>query len=90
MGTLYFLLTVGQVVAAIVFFVALGHILIPRLGQVAVQAGDVGIGVAAVGPVPEQTGVGLLVAFNTGLGLRWNAAFDAEFLDFGKVGLSHG
>jgi hypothetical protein len=90
MGTLYFCLAVGQVAAAVVFFVLLGHVLIPRLGQVAVQAGDVGVGVAAVGPVPEQTGVGLLVAFDAGLGLRRNAAFDAEFLDLGKVGLSHG
>jgi hypothetical protein len=80
-GHLVLFLTIGQVAAAIVFFVVFGDILIARLGQVAVQAGDVGIGVAAVGPVPEQAGVGLFVAFDAGLGLRRHAALDSVFLD---------
>ena len=89
-GYFVLFLTVGQVAAAIVFIVSFGHIIVSRLGQVAVQAGDVGVGVAAVGPIAEQTGIGLFVAFNAGHSLRWNTAFDAEFFNLGKIGLSHG
>mgnify|MGYP000532485693 CR=1 FL=1 len=89
-GNFVFLLTIRKITAAVIFFVVLGHVLIPGLGQVTVQAGDVGIGVAAVGPVAEQAGVGLLVALDAGRGLGRNAALDAVLLHLGVVGLRPG
>ena len=86
-GDLVFLLAIGKIAAAVVFFVVLGHILIARLRQMAIQASDVRVGMAAVGPVAEQTGIGLLVALDASHGLGRDAALDAEFLHFGIVGL---
>ena len=89
-GDFVLLLAIGKITAAVVLFVILGHILISRLGQVAVQTGDVGVGMAAVGPVAEQAGIGLLVALDAGYGLGRNAALDAKLLGLGVIGLCQG
>jgi hypothetical protein len=66
---------------------ALGDVLIARLNQMAVHAGDIGIGVAALGPVTKNTGCRHFVTLDTGLGLRRDAALDPILLDLGIVGL---
>ena len=80
------LLLAPLVVGALVLLVVgVGHVGVMLLGLVAVQAGDVGAGVAAVCPVGEDARRLDLVAFDAGLGLFGHAPLDAELLDFGHV-----
>ena len=60
--------------------VDLADIGVGRAGQVAVQAGDARVGVAAVGPVGDDAGAFLGVALDATLGLFADAAVDAVFL----------
>jgi hypothetical protein len=66
--------------------VVLCDVLVTGLDQVAVQAGDIGIGMPALGPVRKNTGRCDAVAFDTCLGFRRDTALDAVLLDLGKIG----
>ncbi len=81
----------GHIRSAIVFLMVLGDVPVTGLYQVAVQTGNIGIGMSTLGPVCKRTGRRDAVAFNTCLGLRRDTALDPIFLDRGKIGLlSHG
>jgi hypothetical protein len=51
----------------------------------AVQAGNIGAGVAAFGPIHKEARSLGFVAFDTSLGLGGHAALDAKLLDLGEV-----
>jgi hypothetical protein len=88
---LVFGLAPGHIRSAIILRMVLGDVLITGLDQVAVQTGDIGVGMAALGPVRKNTRSCGAVALDTCLGFRRHAAFDPIFFDLGKIGLlSHG
>lgn len=86
-GHLVFLFTVGQVRAGVILFMCRGHVLITGLGQVAIQAGDVGTGMPALRPIVENARIDSLMALDAGHGFRGHTAFDAVLLRLGEVGL---
>jgi len=86
-GHLVFGLAPGQVGPAVILVMVLGQVAVAGLDQVAVQAGNVGVGVAAVGPVGKDPRGRGPVALDAGLGFRRHAALDAVLLDDGEIGL---
>jgi len=69
--------------------VVFAHSRIVLLGQVAVQAGNVGLGVLTVGPVREEPRVLLLVALDAGLGLLGYLAGNLELFFLQLIALLH-